>query len=82
MKVINKLFCPICGKEMDADCHAVEDGAKWMGNPPDWSLDTKKARDIDNWICIDHPEHKHCVVFCREDIKDWLEEKYKEESGL
>jgi hypothetical protein len=84
MKVIIKLYCPICGKEMCADCHAVEDGAKWRDPPgiPDWSRDSKKAREIDNWICLDHPEHKHCVVFDRDDIKDWLEEGYKEESGL
>lgn len=73
MKVIKKLYCPICGKEMSADIHAIEDGAKWRNPPgtPRWARNTEEARKIDNWICLKEPEH-HCVVFTRDDIKEWL----------
>ena len=64
--VINKLYCPICGKEMRADIHVFEEVPK---------------PEIDNWVCLDNPGH-HCVVFSRDDIKEWLEEEYKKESGL
>ena len=64
--VINKLYCPICGKEMTGDIHVFDGVSK---------------REIDNWVCVDNPDH-HCVVFSRDDIKGWLEEEYKKESGL
>ena len=68
-----KLYCPICGKEMSADIHAPEDGAKWK-TPPGVNPDvtTNEWRNIDNWVCLRQPEH-HVVVFDREDIEDWME---------
>ena len=67
---ITKLYCPLCGEEMSADVHAPEDGAVWRGGAPEGT--TEEFRKMDNWICLQHPNH-HCVVFFPEDIEDWLE---------
>jgi len=70
MKIIKKLYCPICGKEMSADIHAPEDGAKWRNPPGPPPSTTESLRELDNWICFDK-EGTHCVVFDRDDIKEW-----------
>jgi len=71
MKTINKLYCPICGKEMCADIHAPEDGAKWNSTFPD--ISTEEFRKMDNWICMNNIDN-HCVVFVREDIDEWTKD--------
>jgi hypothetical protein len=75
MKAITKLYCPFCGKEMSADIHAVEDGAKWRNPPgiPKFAFDTEEARKIDNWLCMDCEVAKTTILFVRDDIKEWLE---------
>jgi len=70
---ITKLYCPICGKEMDADIHAPADGAKWRTPPGPPDRTTEELSKMDNWICLREPKH-HCVVFVPEDIEDWLED--------
>lgn len=78
--------CPLCGNEMQEDLHAVEDGVKWRNLPPkkdckkgdDWPYDTKHARGLDNWICINDEHMKEdCVVFDREDLLNMVKDIVK-----
>ena len=70
MKVITKLFCPFCGKEMNADIHAPEDGAKWNTTYP--NISTEAFREMDNWLCLDCLIANETILFTRDDIKEWI----------
>jgi hypothetical protein len=59
IKVPDKLFCPICGNEMDADIHAPQDGAIWAGEVPPYTHE--ELRKMDLWICVGDKED-HCVI--------------------
>jgi len=67
----DEILCPNCGKLMEADLHAPEDGAEWEPNPPDSS--TGELREMDNWIC-----HNCWTVLTRKDdyIRENLDEAF------
>lgn len=55
-KTINLLYCPFCGREMNADLHFPMDC---------WYV-------ADNWICMDCPKAKTTIAFDRKDIEEML----------
>lgn len=52
----DKLFCPLCGKVMQADIHP----------------DSIGGQDSDNWTCNGSYGDRHFVLFMRDDIDNWL----------